>query len=152
MGVTSICFSLGKIGMGACHGWGFYRAHGWGFAMEGYSLEKWQNPIRLPGQNPIHVPRQNLIHVPGQTPIHVPGQTPIHVPGQNPIHDRRPFLFCPGAKHRGRTHATPTSQPLSGITPPPFTFAPALARAYAWANARAKAGTFLKVFDGNTLP
>ena len=112
------------------------------------NLEKWQNPIHVPGQNPIHVPGQNPIHVPGQNLIHVPGQTPIHVPGQNPIHDRRPFLFCPGAKHRRHTHATPTSQPLSGITPPPFTFAPALARAYAWA----KAGTFLKVFDGNTLP
>ena len=69
-----------------------------------------------------------------------PHPGPQAMPGQNLRHDRSPFPFCPGKKNRGHTHTTPTSHPLSGITPPPFSFA--------WA----KAGTFLKVFDGNTLP
>ena len=90
----------------------------------------------MPGLNPIKMPRQNPIQVPRQCPGKTSGMTGAH------SHSARV------KKIRCHTHTTPTSHPLSGITPPPFSFAQAFARTYAWA----KAGTLLKVFDGNTLP
>ena len=57
---------------------------------------------------------------------------------------------CSSSNHSTECSLSPLihSQGVSVHTPPPFAFALAFARAYAWA----KAGTFLKVFDGNTLP
>ena len=139
-----------------------------------------QNPIQVPEQNPIQVPGQNPIQVPptwclGKTPSRCPQPgawaklpgawakphpgtplklhpgahsawaNPIQAPGQTPFiagtRSNSAQVIAP-AKQKGHTHTTPTptfwNHPtlLSGRLPD------------AWA----KVGTFLKVFDGNTLP
>ena len=134
-------------------------ASGWSFAIMGFCpvaitfAHAWMEHLPHAGANThpgkttskcpsMHVPRQNSIHVPRQKPHWVsmclpsmcPGKTPSMCPdkGQEPIH-----------KHRGHTHAIPTSHPLSGIIPPPFTFALAFAWADTGANAQGHFSRFL---------
>ena len=81
-----------------------------------------KTPSRCPGKRARAKPALALAHPDARAKPH-PG--PQAMPGQNLRHDRSPFPFCPGKKKK----VTPTPHPLSGITPPPFSFAQAFARA-----------------------
>ena len=85
--------------------------------------------IKMPWQNPIpHWISKCLPSCARENP-HLPDKTPSRTGVHS--HSARAIAW---AKHRGHTHmhVTPTSLPLSGITPPPFAFALAFARVYAW--------------------
>ena len=112
-----------------------------------------KNSIKMPGQNPIiQVPAQAKPHPCAQVKFRPCARAKPHPCARTKPHpEQEPILILPGQLPGQNLEVTPMPHPLSGITPPPFAFALAFARAYARTDAWAKARTFLKVFDGNNL-
>ena len=92
-----------------------------------------------------------IFPMPGQTPIHIWKCIPITLPylcarekppcaRTKPHPGQEPILILPGQLPGQNIEVTHMPHPLHTHFPTPFAFA------------RAKAGTFLKVFDRNALP